>query len=213
MAGLYAVNFLMVMTAVLMPVDTLSGDIRSGAIQTLVTKPVRREAIVLGKWLAFWLILVLYLLLMAGGVLLIVRVIAGLVMPNTLTGLALILLEATLLMTITILGGTRLNTLTNGVMALGLYGLAFIGGWMEQIGTLFGNVTAQNVGVIASLIVPTEALWQLASYNMQPPLLRDVAETPFVIASVPSNGMVMWAVAYTVIALALALRLFHTRDL
>src|SRR4029450_9076891 len=74
MAGMYAVNFLLVMTAVLMPVDTLSGDIRSGTIQTLVTKPLRREEIVIGKWLAFWLILILYLILMAGGVLLIVRV-------------------------------------------------------------------------------------------------------------------------------------------
>ncbi|MCL5997049.1 MAG: ABC transporter permease [Chloroflexi bacterium] len=213
MAGLYAVNFLMVMTAVLMPVDTLSGDIHSGAIQTLATKPLRREEIVLGKWVGFWLILVMYLTLMAGGVLLIVRIIAGYTMPNAGIGLGLILLEATLLMTLSILGGTRLNTLANGVTVLGMYGLAFIGGWMEQIGTLFGNATAQNVGVIASLIVPTESLWQLAAYHMQPPLIRDIAITPFMVASVPSTGMVVWAVAYVVIALLVALRLFKTRDL
>src|SRR5262245_40916425 len=33
MAGLYAVNFLTIMTAVLMPVDTLSGEISSGVMQ------------------------------------------------------------------------------------------------------------------------------------------------------------------------------------
>jgi Cu-processing system permease protein len=213
MAGLYAVNFLMVMMAVLMPVDTLSGDIRSGTIQTLVTKPLRREEIVLGKWLAFWLILVAYLILMAGGVLLIVRVVANYTLQNAGLGLALILLEGTLLMTLSILGGTRLSTLANGVTILGLYGLAFIGGWLEQIGTMFGNAAAQNFGVVASLIVPTESLWQLAAYHMQPPLIRDMAVTPFMVASVPSNAMIVWAAVYTGIALLVALRQFKTRDL
>lgn len=68
MAGLYAVNFLMVMMAALLPVDTLSGEIRSGAIQSLATKPLRRSEIVLGKWLGFWVILAGYLALMGGGV-------------------------------------------------------------------------------------------------------------------------------------------------
>jgi hypothetical protein len=84
---------------------------------------------------------------------------------------------------------------------------------MEQIGTLFGNATAQNFGVVASLIVPTESLWQLAAYHMQPPLIRDVAITPFLVASVPSTGMVVWAIAYVVVALIASLRLFKTRDL
>lgn len=213
MAGLYAVNFLVVMMAVLMPIDTLSGEIRSGAIQTLVTKPIRREAIVIGKWLAFWLILLCYLVLMAGGVFVIVRVIANYEVPNAFLGLALLFLECTVLMTLSILGGTRLSTLANGVTVLGLYGLAFIGGWVEQIGTLFGNVTAQNFGVLTSLFVPTEALWQLAAYHMQPPFVRDVAFTPFIVASVPSTGMAVWAMLYVCITLAAALRQFNKRDL
>ena len=40
MAGLYAVNFLAVMMAVLTSVDTLSGEISSGTIHTLVSKPL-----------------------------------------------------------------------------------------------------------------------------------------------------------------------------
>ncbi len=213
MAGLYAVNFLMVMMAVLMPVDTLAGDIRSGVIQTLVTKPVRRASIVLGKWLGFWVVLALYLAMMAGGILLIVRVIAGFEVQNAPAGLALMLLEGTLLMTLSILGGTRLSTLANGVMVFGLYGLAFIGGWLEQAGVLLDNATTRNIGVIASLIMPSEALWQLASYVMQPALLRDMPATPFSVASVPSTAMLAWALVYTLGALLLALRQFSKRDL
>jgi ABC-type transport system involved in multi-copper enzyme maturation permease subunit len=44
LAGLYAVNFLTVITAVLMPVDTLSGEIGSGVMQTIASKPIRRSA-------------------------------------------------------------------------------------------------------------------------------------------------------------------------
>lgn len=213
MAGLYAVNFLMVMMAALLPVDTLSGEIRSGAIQTLVTKPLRRSQIVIGKWAGFWVILGLYLALMAGGVLLIARVIGQFTPPGVFIGLTLLMLEATLLLTLSIAGGTRLSTLANGVMVFGLYGLAFIGGWIEQIGTLFSNETARSIGILTSLFVPSEALWQLAAYNMQPPLMRDLGLTPFSPASVPSGAMVIWASGYIVLILAIGLRSFSTRDL
>lgn len=213
MAGLYAVNFLMVMMAALLPVDTLSGEIRSGAIQSLVTKPLRRAEVVLGKWLGFWVILAGYLALMAGGVLLIVGVISNTTPPNIWIGMGLMLLEATLLLTLSIAGGTRLSTLANGVFVFGLFGLAFIGGWIEQIGALFANETARNVGILTSLLVPSEALWQLAAYNMQPALMRDLTLTPFSPASVPSGAMVVWAVGYTVLALLLGVWSFQTRDL
>jgi len=38
-----------VITAVLLPVDTLSGEIASGVIQTLAAKPIRRGEIVLAN--------------------------------------------------------------------------------------------------------------------------------------------------------------------
>ena len=65
------------MTAVLLPVDTLSGEIASGVVQTLASKPVRRSTIVLGKWIAFSLVVVGYLAVVAGGVLLIARVLGA----------------------------------------------------------------------------------------------------------------------------------------
>src|SRR6266487_4550571 len=40
LAGLYVVNFLTIMTAVLLPVDTLSGEIETGVMQTLAAKPI-----------------------------------------------------------------------------------------------------------------------------------------------------------------------------
>ena len=213
MAGFYAVNFLMVMTAVLVPVDTLSGEISSGVIQTVAAKPLHRFQIILGKWIGFSLILALYLGLMAGGLVLVGKVLGGVTLLRIGTGVSLMGLEGTLLLTLSIAGGTRLTTIANGVTVLGLYGLAFIGGWMEQIGTLLGNATTRYVGIVASLFVPSESLWQLAAYHMQPPLMRDLNLTPFSPASVPSGYMILWAVGYTLAVLGWALWQFQKRNL
>lgn len=213
LAALYASNFLIVMTSVLVTIDTLSGEIGSGVIETLCTKPVPRWAVALGKWLGCWVILALYATLLCGGVLVVARLVSGYTPPNAARGLPLLLLEGTVLLTLALAGGTRLSTLANGVTVFGLYGLAFVGGWLEQIGTIASNPTARYLGIAASLIVPSESLWQLASYHMQPPVVRDLAIGPFSPASVPSTAMVGWAAGYVLLTLGVALRLFRTRDL
>ncbi len=213
MAAFYAANFLIVMTSVLVTVDTLAGEIGSGVIEALCTKPVPRWAVVLGKWLGCWTIMFLYSTLLCGGVLLVARLVGGYTPPNAARGLPLLLLEGTVLLTLALAGGTRLSTLANGITVVGLYGLAFVGGWMEQIGTLANNATARYVGITASLLVPSESLWQLASYQMQPPLGRDLGIGPFSPVSVPSPAMVAWAAGYVLVALAVALLSFRSRDL
>ena len=213
LAGLYAINFLTIMTAVLLPVDTLAGEIGSGVMQTLAAKPIRRSDIVIGKWAAHVLLVAAYLLLMAGGVLVLARALSGVTPPGIAIGLPLMMLEGALLVTLSIAGGARFSTVTNGVVVFGLYGLAFIGSWVEQIGTLSGNQAARNVGTVASLIMPSESLWQLAAHHMQPAIMRDLHLTPFSPASVPSAAMVGWAVGYLVLALLVAIGTFRKRAL
>jgi ABC-type transport system involved in multi-copper enzyme maturation permease subunit len=213
MAGLYAVNFLVVMTATFMPVDTLSGEIATGVLQTVAAKPLHRSSIVLGKWLAYAVLVAGYLALMAGGTLLIARALTGFTPPGVAQGLPLMLLEALVLLTLSIAGGTRLSTIANGVTVFGMFGIAFLGGWFEQIGTIMENPAARYLGTVASLIMPSEALWQRAAYFMQPPLMRDLHLTPFSPASLPSEAMVAWAGGYVVLGIAFALASFRRRPL
>lgn len=213
LAGLYATHFLTLMTAVLLPVDTLSGEIASGVAQTVASKPVRRSTIVLGKWLAFSLVAVTYFAIVSGGVLLIARLFGDFTPPGLAQGLPLMALEAVVFVSVSIAGGARLSTVTNGILAFGLYGLAFIGGWVEQVGTLAGNLAAQNVGTVASLLLPTEALWQRAAYFMQPSIMRDLQMSPFSSGALPSAVMVWWAVGYAVVAVLLGVQGFRKRAL
>lgn len=213
LAGLYATHFLTLMTSVLLPVDTLSGEIASGVAQTVASKPVRRSTIVLGKWLAFSLVAVCYFAVVSGGVLLLARAIGRFTPPGLAVGLPLMALEAVVYVSLSIAGGARLATVTNGILAFGLYGLAFIGGWVEQVGALTANHAAENVGTVASLIMPTEALWQRAAYYMQPAIMRDLHVTPFSPASLPSVAMVWWAAGYALVALLVGIQGFRKRAL
>lgn len=217
MAAMYVVNFLTVMMTVLTSVDTLSGEISSGTIQTIIAKPIRRGQVVLGKWLGFAVMITLYILLMAGGVTALVYVRSGYLPPNPLQTLGLLMLNAFLLLSVSILGGTRLSTLANGVLVFGLFGVAFIGGWIEQIGSFLPDAAtsqaATNVGIVTSLILPSEALWKRAAHEMQSPLVNAMGFSPFAASTYPSNVMILYAVLFTAACLLLAVRLFSRRDL
>lgn len=215
MAGLYAANFMSGVMAVLLSADALAGEIASGSIHSLVSKPVRRAAVVLGKWVGFAGLLALYLLLLGGGLVLSVGLQAGFYPDNLAAGLGLMYLEGLLVMSITLAFSSRLSTLATGAAVFGLYGIAFLGGWVEQIGALLKSDAAVQVGILASLLMPSEALWRRASYEMTSPVLRSLGNfNPFGGgASVPSALMVGYAGLFALAALAVAVRAFSRRDL
>ncbi|MGH9394375.1 MAG: hypothetical protein ACRD1E_09420 [Terriglobales bacterium] len=211
--GLYAANLLTATIAILAAIDALSGDIASGAMQTIISKPLPRWQLFVGKWLGLAALLTLFQVLLLGGVLTIAGLFAGFLPPHPLQGAALLWLEMVLLLSVTLLWGTRLSTLANGVLSLGLFGMAFLGGWIEQIGAITHHPRAVTIGIAASLAMPSEALWRRASFLMQSPLAGALGLGPFTNASVPSRLMVAYAACYLAAALALALRSFHLRDL
>jgi ABC-type transport system involved in multi-copper enzyme maturation permease subunit len=212
LAGLYVANFLTIAVAVLLPVDTLSGEIASGVMQTLASKPLNRAEIVLGKWLAFLGMSAAYFAFTAGGVLLILRVIAGHVQPHMTVALPLLLLGSALMLSISLAGGARLSTVSNAIVAFAFYGIAFIGGWIEQIGTMTASSSARNIGTVISLVSPIDSLWRRAAVEMSPGL-TGLQFSPFGASNVPSNAMIAWAVGFMAVALALAVSAFRRRPL
>jgi Cu-processing system permease protein len=216
LTGLYAVNFLAIAMGALVSADTLAGEISSGTIQALVTKPLRRAEIVFGKWLGFAGLLALYLLLMIGGVMTVAYVLDGYVVPNVVNGIALIYLETLLIMTLTLMCSSILSTLATGGVIFGLYGIAFIGGWVEQFGAILQNQAAINIGILSSLIIPSEALWHRAAYEMTPSIAQVIGLSfsgPMLTLSVPSELMIIYAAGYLLLTLAIGVRVFAGRDL
>lgn len=211
--GMYAIDLLVVLMTILTSVDTLSGEIASGTIQAVATKPVPRWQILMGKWLGFVALLSAYIGTMVLGVNVVTYIMGGIIARHLLQGLALIWLESLVLLSLTFAFGTYFSTITSGVLALGLHGLAFLGGWIEQFGAFTHTQRAVNVGVVASVFIPTEALWRRAAFEVQSPLASAVQISPFAAVSAPSGAMVVYAIAYMMVVLTVALRRFSVRDL
>jgi len=128
MIGLYTVDLLAVVMTILTSVDTIAGEISSGTIQAIATKPMHRWQVLLGKWLGFAGMLALYVAIMFGGTIAVVYWMVGMTPQNPGRGALLMFLECLIALSVTFLFGTWFSTLTNGVIVLGLQGLAFMGG-------------------------------------------------------------------------------------
>lgn len=212
LVGFMAANFLSVMFAILLPVDTLSGEIDSGVMQTIASKPIDRAQIVIGKWAGHLCLASAYLLLMSAGILLVMRAAAGFVPVGVPRAIPLLMLEVAVSLTISVAGGSRFSTVTNGITALGFYGVAFIGGFVEQIGGFAGITSLRTIGIIVSLISPADSMWRLAAHYLQPEILRGSGGLALG-ASVPTPLMVWWAAGFTAVTLLYGVRTFRRRAL
>ncbi|HUS17205.1 MAG TPA: ABC transporter permease [Chloroflexia bacterium] len=216
LAGLYVVHFLTIMLAIFAAIDAISGEIGSHTIQTIVTKPIRRTEVVLGKWLGYAAMLVLYIGLLTGGVLGTIHFLLHYDPPNALPAVGLFVLNALALLSLSLLLGTRFSTLTNGVALFMLYGLAFMGSWVEQIGSVLNADAAVRLGQVTSWVLPVETLWRRVAYMLEPPpsaLMGGRIESPFSAISVPPESMIPYTAAYAVVMLLLAMWAFSRRDL
>lgn len=219
--GLYAVQFLAAFLALFLSVGAISADIDSGMLHAVLARPISRASYLLGRWLAFAGLLVVYVLGMAGALLLIARVVAGYQPVSPVRTLALLVLEVLFLVSFGMLGSTVLPTLGNGVLTFSLFGLAWLGGIIEFIGTAVNNLGMANVGTGVALAFPSDALWRGASYFAQSPAF--LAQTsavgqvsggiPFASTSAPTVAIVAWSAGYLLVALALGRTAFARRDL
>ncbi|MGH8220283.1 MAG: ABC transporter permease subunit [Steroidobacteraceae bacterium] len=213
MVALYVVDLLAVVMSILTSVDTVAGEITTGTIQAIATKPIARWEVLAGKWLGFAAMITSFVALLFGGTVGIAYLMSGVAPANAFIGGSLVLLECLLALTMTMLFGTWFSTITSGVLAIALYGLAFMGGWLEQLSGFTDSARLASVGIVTSLIMPSEAIWRRAEFDMQSPLAAALPFSPFANVSIPSRVMIGYAVGYLLIALMLALYRFQERDL
>ncbi len=157
MVGLYTVDLLAVVMTTLTSVDTIAGEITSGTIHAIATKPLPRWQILVGKWIGFAGMVALFVAILFGGTIAEGYWIGGVMVEHPVQGVLLIFLECMIALSVTLLFGTWFSTLTNGVIVLGLLGLAFMGGWLEQMSGFTEGSRLAMVGIVSSLIMPSEA--------------------------------------------------------
>lgn len=213
MIGLYTCDLVAVALTILASIDALAGEISSGTIQAIATKPIARWQILTGKFLGFTLLVVAYVAISFWATVWVAHAVTGVVPEHPARGMVLIVFECLVALSLSFFFGTWFSTLTNGVVVLGLTGLALMGGWLEQVSGFSQSAHIVTVGIVSSLIMPGESLWRRAAYEMQTPLAGSLSFSPFANVSIPSGTAVGYAAVYLAVVLVAAVYHLGQRDL
>jgi Cu-processing system permease protein len=215
--GLSPTSLIVGLTAVFATVGTISSEIDTGVLHAVLARPVRRGELLLGKYLGFAAMLFVYDILLVSAVTALAHWLVGSPISQLVPALALFALEPLILAALAVLGSTRLPTLANGVLCTAAYGIASVGGLIEQLGGYIKNATMTNIGIVVSLLLPVDAIHRKASYLLLPGGLMSLegAASAAGVGSPPqpSAAMVVWAILYVAGLVWLAAWSFKRREL
>lgn len=214
--GLYLASFLINLFAIFISVGTISSEIESGIMQSVVPRPVNRYEILLGKYLGYFVTILVFSCFIFGMLLFLLRFECSYVPENPALGIGLFVLQPLILLTLTTWGSTFLSTIANGLAVIMLYVLATAGGMAENIGGIIKNEALVNIGIVSSLLMPTDAAYRkmvsvmLVTSNSP---LNTLAFSPFGTSNPPSSFMVVYTFIYILFFLGLAMYIFAKRDI
>lgn len=217
---MFMFSFVLAMAAVFVASPQISGEVESGTALSILSRPIGRSEYVAGKWVGLAGLVAIY----AGGAaaieLLVVNAVVGYVPPEPLAFIAFVIAEGLVIMTLALLLSTRLSGMVGGVIALVLFGIAWIGGIVGGIGVAFDNATITHVGTATKLILPTDGLWRGAVYALEPQTIvaagsqagPGAAANPFFASTPAPLSFEIYVVGWVALVLGLAIYSFHTRE-
>ena len=197
---------------------TLAGETESGIALAILARPVRRSAVLLGKWLGLVAFGSGFVAVAGLAQLLIVRVTVGYWSPQPVTGLTLLAAQAAVLLTLGLLLSTVISPMASGVVAVGLFGATWIAGVVGSVGEALGNESVAQAGVVSRILLPTDGLWRGAMNAFQDPTLLtqlgpEVGQSPFLSEAPLTTVYLAWAALWVALVLGLAAVAFQRRDL
>lgn len=216
--GLYFGGFIVSFLAILSSAGLISGDIESGAIQAVATKPVRRTSIVLGRFLGQGIFLSFYAAALFAVIYTVVRTQTGMDLAGSGQAMAVFSLQPVVLLSASLLASTLTTTIAGGAVVFTLYTLSVIGGFIEQIGWIINNLYLKNAGIVSSLVMPADSLYRknvhiLMQHQADSPLASFQQMGPFGSLAEPSVWMMVYTLAYVAVLVALAMYAFNKKDL
>ncbi len=199
---------------------TLAGEIESGTALSILARPVRRSAVLVGKWLG----LVAFgsgFVAVAGLVqFAVVRTTVGYWPPQPVEGLALLAAQTAALLTLGLLLATLISPMASGVVAVGLFGATWIAGVVGGIGDALDNEGLARVGTVSRMLLPTDGLWRGAMHALQDPIAVAQFGGPAVEGGFPflsraplTATYLTWSGLWVALLLGLAAVTFLRRDL
>ena len=218
---MFMFSFVLAFSAVFAASPAISAEVESGTTLAMLARPITRLEYVVGKWLGLVATVLIYAVPAAGVQMLLVRWVVGYSPPHPLEFLLFVIAEAVVVLTLSLLLSTRFAGMVGGVTGLILWGLAWIGGIVGGVGSVFGNATLTHVGTASKLLLPTDGLWRGAVWSLEPASLIAImrssgpaaAANPFFAADPPPAAYILWCIVWIIGVLGLAVWSFSHKEL
>ena len=196
---------------------TLAGETESGIALSVLARPVRRPAVLLGKWLGLVAFGSGFVVVAGLAQCLVVRATVGYWPPAPAAAFALLAAQTTVLLTLTLLLSTVVSPMASGVVSVGLFGATWIAGVVGGIGEALGNAGVARVGTVSRMLIPTDGLWRGAMHGLQDPgaLAAFGGEEgfPFLSDGPLTATYLAWAFVWVAMVWGLAAASFARKDL
>ncbi len=216
-------SFILAMTAAFIGAPAVSADIESGVLLAILARPIARSTFLVGRWLGLILVAAGYAL--ASGLLeiLAMKLASGYGPPDPLGAAGAIAVQASLVLTLTLLLSTRLPSIAGGAIAVVLFGMCWIAGVLGGLGVFFKADLLEQVASITRLIFPSDGLWRGAIFALEPQIViavasgsgrsdEQLAANPFYAATGLAPEYPLWIAAWFAIVLGLAIYSFRRRE-
>ena len=200
---------------------TLSGETESGIALSMLARPIRRSAFLLGKWLGLVAFGSGFVVLAGLAQIVVVRLTVDYWPPAPATALGLLAAQTVVLLTLTVLLATVISPMASGVVAVGLFCTTWVAGVVGAIGDALGNDAVGRVGSVSRVLLPTDGLWRGAMNAFQDPSAivqfggvdEGAGAFPFLSTAPLTLTYLGWAVLWVAMVWALAAMSFVRRDL
>lgn len=221
---MFLFSFVLALSAVFMTAPAISGEIESGVVLAVLTRPLTRAEYLLGKWLGLAALVVVYV----GGASLLefalVSLGTGYFPPHPYLFTAFLTGQTLVILTLAMLISTRMAAMAGGIVSLGAFGASWMAGVAGNLGMAFQSQGIVNAANVFKLILPSDGLWRGAIYSLEPAAFiaatqansgagRGMATFPFFAGSPPPWSYLAWSAAWVVAVLALAVWSFWRREI
>ena len=218
---MYMLSFVLALAAVFVAAPAISGELESGIALAVLARPLRRRDYIIGKWLGLAILVAGYAVFATVGELITAGAIAGYAPPEPVQVILYLALEGLVCLTLSLALSTRLSGMVGGVIALVVFGIAWLGGIVGGMGAVFANDAITQIGTVSRIVLPTDLLWRAAVWSLEPAATRALVAgagpaavaTPFFAAGPPEAAWLIWAVVWTTGMLALAIQAFERREI
>lgn len=162
--GLQFSSMLMCLLTIMLGAGAIASELESGMIHAIISRPLRRFAYVLGKFLGLLILVALYATVLFAAILIIGAVfslstVLTLNFGQLVSGWLWYLAVPVTVLCVTLYGSVVLKVVPNGLLMIFIYILGNIGGMVEMIGKYINNVEVVSSGIFLSLVSPFHTLY------------------------------------------------------